>query len=49
MTDDTLTIGGRSDNEGYYARSNKLPDEIFIVPAGNLEQIKKMPAYFKLP
>jgi hypothetical protein len=45
----TLTIGGRSDNEGYYARSNKLPDEIFIVPTGNLEQIKKMPAHFKLP
>jgi hypothetical protein len=45
----TLTIGGRSDNEGYYARSNKLPDEIFIVPAGNFEQIKKMPAYFKVP
>lgn len=44
----TLTIGGSSDNEGYYARSNKLLDEIFIVPKGNFEQIKKMPAYFKL-
>ena len=45
----TLTIGGPSDQEGYYARSNKLLDEIFIVPKGNFEQMKKMPAYFKLP
>jgi hypothetical protein len=43
----TLTIGGPSDNEGFFARSNKLLDEIFIVPKGNLEQIKQMPAYFK--
>jgi hypothetical protein len=44
----TLTIGGPSDNTGFYARSNKIPDEIFIVPKGNFEQIKKMPAYFKM-
>jgi hypothetical protein len=45
----TLTIGGPSENEGYYARSNKHPDEIFIVPKGNFAEIKKMPAHFKLP
>ncbi|HLJ92225.1 MAG TPA: DUF4340 domain-containing protein [Gemmataceae bacterium] len=45
----TLTIGGPSDNEGYFARSNKMVDEIFLVPKGNFEQIKKKPAYFKLP
>jgi hypothetical protein len=45
----TLTIGGASDHEGYYARSNKLPDEIFIVPRGSFEEMKKKPAYFKLP
>ena len=44
-----LTIGGPSDNEGHYARSNKLVDEIFIVPKGNFEAMKKAPAYFKLP
>jgi hypothetical protein len=44
----TLTVGGPSDNEGYYARSNRLPDEIFIVPKGNFEHIKKMPAFFKM-
>jgi hypothetical protein len=44
----TLTIGGPSGQEGYYARSNKLPDEIFIVPKGNFEQVKEKPAYFKM-
>ena len=41
----TLTVGGPSDKEGFYARSNKLIDEIFIVPKANFEQIKKMPAF----
>lgn len=45
----TLTIGGPSDHEGYYARSNKLVDEIFIVPKGHFEQMKEKPAYFKMP
>ncbi len=43
----TLTVGGPSGIEGYYAKSNKLPGEIFLLPKGNFEQVKKMPGYFK--
>jgi hypothetical protein len=41
-----LTIGGPSGTEGYYARSNKLPNQLFVLPKGSFEQAKAKPAYF---
>jgi hypothetical protein len=43
----TLTVGAPKGGEGYYARSNKLPGEVVVIPKGNLEQAKSKPAYFK--
>lgn len=43
----TLTVGGPSGTEGLFARSNKLPDEVFVLPRGNFDQVRSKPAYFK--
>jgi hypothetical protein len=43
----TITIGAEADPGSYYARSNKLPDEVFVVGKGVLEQVKSRPAYLK--
>jgi Domain of unknown function (DUF4340) len=43
----TITIGGEADPGSYYARSNKLPGEVFVVGKGLLEQVKNRPAYLK--
>jgi hypothetical protein len=41
-----LTIGGLSGNEGYFATSNKFPDEVFLLPKNHFESAKSKPAYF---
>jgi hypothetical protein len=43
----TLTIGGEADPGSYYARSNRLPGEVFVIGKGLLEQVKNRPAYLK--
>jgi hypothetical protein len=43
----TLTVGGLSGSDGYYAKSNKLPDDVFVVRKEPFEQVKSKPAYFK--
>jgi hypothetical protein len=43
----TLTIGGPSGGDGLYARSNKFPGEVFILPKGPFEGPKSKPVYFK--
>jgi hypothetical protein len=42
-----LTIGGPSGTDGYYARSNKLPGEVFVVARAPFEQARSKPAYFQ--
>jgi hypothetical protein len=42
-----LTIGGPSGADGYYATTNKLPNEVFVLPKGILADVKSRPAYFK--
>ncbi|HZT36107.1 MAG TPA: DUF4340 domain-containing protein, partial [Nitrososphaera sp.] len=42
-----LTIGGASGGDGLYAKSNKFPNEVFILPKGPFEGPKSKPAYFK--
>jgi hypothetical protein len=42
-----LSVGGSAGADGYYAKTNKLPDEIFVVAKGAFEKAKSKPAYFK--
>jgi hypothetical protein len=42
-----LIVGGPSGTEGYYATSNKLPGEVFVLPKGKFAEAKSKPAYFK--
>ena len=43
----TLTVGGLAGPDGYYAKSNQVPDEVFVLPKATFEQAKSKPAYFK--
>jgi hypothetical protein len=43
----TLTVGGLSGNEGYFAVSNKFPGEVILVPKERFENAKSKPAYFR--
>jgi hypothetical protein len=42
-----LTVGGPSGTDGYYAKSTKLPNTIFVVAKGLFESAKSKPAHFK--
>ena len=42
-----LTIGGPSGTDGFYARSNKVPGDVFVLPKGLFEPAKSRPAYFQ--
>jgi len=42
-----LTVGAPAGMEGYYAQSNKLPGEVFVIAKGKFAEAKGKPAYFK--
>lgn len=44
----TLTIGApdQPDNKNYFAISNKLPGDVFLVPKGIFEAVKAKPGFF---
>ncbi len=42
-----LTIGGQAGFDGYYARSNKHPGDVFVLPRAAFDQAKSRPAYFQ--
>jgi hypothetical protein len=43
----TLTIGGPNGAEGYFATSNRLPNDVFQLPKGNFDLVKGKPTYFR--
>ena len=43
----TLTLGGPAGMDGFYARSNKVPSDVFVLPKPAFEAAKSKPAYFK--
>lgn len=42
-----LTVGSLRGTEGYLARSNKFPDEVFLLAKDRFEKVKSKPAHFK--
>jgi len=42
-----LTVGSPADPDGYYTKTNKLPNEIFVVAKASFDKAKTKPAYFK--
>ena len=42
----TLTIGKLDGDKGYFATSNRLPGDVFLVPKTMFEGVKSKPAYF---
>jgi hypothetical protein len=42
----TLTIGAESDGQSYYAQSNKLPGDVFLLPKSLFEKFKAKPGVF---
>ena len=42
-----LTVGGPAGSDGLYARSNKLPADVFVIAKAAFEQMKSKPAYLK--
>jgi Domain of unknown function (DUF4340) len=43
----TLTVGGPAGTDGLYARTNKLPADVFVIAKAAFEQMKSKPAYLK--
>jgi len=44
-----LTVGGSSGGDGLYAKTNKISDEVIVLPKAPFEGAKSKPAYFKNP